>query len=82
MYSSIRDFRTEIGGVNSMTNQSTTYSDSEYLDIAREVFRNEASALQTVSDKIDATFAAVIRRLVESKGRLIVSGMGKVGNYR
>lgn len=62
-----------------MTQSTNTFSNIEYLEIAREVFCNEAAALQTVSDKLDANFASVVRRLIESKGRVIVSGMGKSG---
>ena len=62
-----------------MAQPTTTFSDVDYLEIAKEVFRNEAAALQTVSDKLNANFASAVRRLIECKGRVIVSGMGKSG---
>ena len=62
-----------------MTQPKNTFSDVEYLEIAKEVFRNEAAAMQTVSDKLNANFASVVCRLIESKGRVVVSGMGKSG---
>ncbi|MBV2359531.1 KpsF/GutQ family sugar-phosphate isomerase [Thalassococcus sp. CAU 1522] len=49
-------------------------------DIAREVLTTEAAALNRFADELPAAFDAVVALLLDIKGRVIVSGMGKSGH--
>lgn len=49
-------------------------------EIAREVIRIEAEALGAMRVALSADFDAVVTRLLEVTGRVIVSGMGKSGH--
>ncbi len=48
--------------------------------IAREVIRIEAEALVAMQAALPADFDAVVARLLQVRGRVIVSGMGKSGH--
>ena len=50
------------------------------LEIGQEVIRIEGSALIDLADGLDETFGAAVDLLVETKQRVIVSGMGKSGH--
>jgi len=49
------------------------------LDEARRVIRIEAEALAALSEKIDDSFEQAVRLILASKGRVVVTGMGKSG---
>lgn len=49
-------------------------------EIAREVLRIEAEALNTLRDGLPERFDQVITELLQVRGRVIVSGMGKSGH--
>ncbi|ARE82364.1 Uncharacterized phosphosugar isomerase aq_1546 [Roseovarius sp. EC-HK134] len=49
-------------------------------EIARDVIRIEAEALSALHADLPIDFDAVVTRLLEVKGRVIVSGMGKSGH--
>ncbi len=49
-------------------------------DIARQVFETESSALRQMRDALPQGFDAAIDLLLGTKGRVIVSGMGKSGH--
>ncbi len=49
-------------------------------DIARDVLTIERDALDLMRDTLPETFDAVVDRLLEVPGRVIVSGMGKSGH--
>ncbi len=49
-------------------------------DIARNVLAIEAAALTRLGAELPADFDAVARRLLDTQGRVIVSGMGKSGH--
>ncbi len=49
------------------------------IDEARRVIRVEAQALSAMADRIDASFERAIDVILDSSGRVIVSGMGKSG---
>ncbi|WP_299630527.1 KpsF/GutQ family sugar-phosphate isomerase [uncultured Roseobacter sp.] len=51
-----------------------------FLDTARRVIRKEADALTTLADGLDARFRDAIDLLLNSKGRVIVTGIGKSGH--
>ena len=51
----------------------------EIREIAKEVFEIESKAILNLSNNLDADFEKVIRHLLNAKGKLIISGMGKSG---
>jgi len=46
---------------------------------ARRVIRTEAEALLAMADRIDVEFERAVELILESRGRVVVSGMGKSG---
>lgn len=55
-------------------------SPSDALTSARAVLMAESAALRTLADGLDSAFAQVTDLLVATKGRVVVSGMGKSGH--
>lgn len=51
-----------------------------FLDTARRVIRTEAEALITLADTLDGRFRDAIDLLLNAKGRVIVTGIGKSGH--
>jgi arabinose-5-phosphate isomerase len=51
----------------------------DYLKIAKKVFQIEASAVSNLSNNIDMSFNDAVDSIINSKGRVIVCGMGKSG---
>ena len=49
------------------------------LATAREVLKTEAAAILALMDRLDGRFERAIRMLLECRGRVIVTGMGKSG---
>jgi arabinose-5-phosphate isomerase len=49
------------------------------IALAREVLQTEAAAILALVDRLDDTFDAAVRQLLECRGRVIVTGMGKSG---
>lgn len=47
------------------------------LDIARRTIENEANAIQNLSSLLDANFSNIVNHILDSTGRIIVSGIGK-----
>lgn len=60
-------------------NYEQTKIDSDCLPIARNVIDQEADSLNKLSLSLDKTFAKVITALEATRGRVIVSGIGKSG---
>jgi arabinose-5-phosphate isomerase len=54
-------------------------SDERIMEFGREVLRIEADAISSMLDRIDSRFAQAVNLIYESRGRLIVSGIGKSG---
>lgn len=52
-------------------------SSSEILRIAKEVIRVEMETIKGLSDLLDADFVNLLEYILKSKGRLIVTGIGK-----
>ncbi len=50
------------------------------LDLARQVLRIEAAAIQTLSERLDGAFLAALALILNCRGRIVVSGMGKSGH--
>lgn len=53
---------------------------SRFADIGRRVVRTEAEALAQLEDSLDDAFDRAIDVLLNARGRVIVSGMGKSGH--
>ncbi|MBC9246497.1 KpsF/GutQ family sugar-phosphate isomerase [Paracoccus sp. 11-3] len=51
-----------------------------YLDTARRVIRTEAQALAMLADGLGPEFRQAIDVILQARGRIIVSGMGKSGH--
>ncbi len=49
------------------------------VQIARQAITHEADALKALANSIDESFSLSIQLLVQTKGRIIVSGIGKSG---
>jgi arabinose-5-phosphate isomerase len=49
------------------------------LALARKVLQTEAAAITALVDRLDARFEAAVRLLLDCRGRVIVTGMGKSG---
>lgn len=49
------------------------------LKLARRVLQTEAAAVLALADRLDERFATAVRLVVECKGRVILTGMGKSG---
>ncbi|MCA9071943.1 MAG: SIS domain-containing protein, partial [Planctomycetaceae bacterium] len=58
---------------------STTLTPLEQLREARSVLRDEADALHALSRRLDAEFCVALQTLAETKGCVIVTGVGKAG---
>jgi arabinose-5-phosphate isomerase len=50
------------------------------LDLARQVLDIEADAIRALTQRIDGNFLQALNLILECKGRVIVSGMGKSGH--
>ncbi len=51
-----------------------------FLKTAKQVVTDEARALDVLSEGLDAQFAEAVQLVLQAKGRLIVSGIGKSGH--
>lgn len=51
-----------------------------FLDTARRVIETEADALRTLAASLDDSFRAAIDLMRDTKGRVIISGIGKSGH--
>ncbi len=50
------------------------------LRLARDTFQTEAEALLALADRLDAHFAQAVQTLLQTRGRVVVMGMGKSGH--
>lgn len=58
----------------------TSSTTDPLIATARRVVQREAEALGMLAASLDANFAAAVQLILEAKGRVIVSGMGKSGH--
>jgi len=54
-------------------------SDSRIVDRGRRVLKLERDAISTILDRLDDSFARAVELLRDTKGRVIVAGVGKSG---
>lgn len=62
--------------------QSSQYIPAPQVDrlrSGRQIIRDEAAALQSVADRIGIEFSAAVEMLLECRGRVVVTGIGKAG---
>lgn len=59
---------------------STTDLPTDFLATGRRVIAREAEALALLGETLDGSFTAAVALLLQAKGRVIVSGMGKSGH--
>lgn len=57
-----------------------TSSSTDFLPTGKRVIQREAEALSALSAALSASFSAAVRLLMDARGRVIVSGMGKSGH--
>lgn len=57
-----------------------TSSTTEYLATGRKVIAIEAEGLTALAASLDDSFARAVETILQAKGRVIVSGMGKSGH--
>lgn len=55
-------------------------ADKDWLDRAAAVIRADAAAILATLDGLDATFLVVARRLIECRGKILVTGSGTSGS--
>lgn len=65
-----------IFAANTMSAKSST----DILASARRTLNLEADGLHKLASSIDVRFSAAVQRVLKSKGRLVVTGIGKSGN--
>lgn len=53
---------------------------SKFTDTARKVIREEAAALTALADTLGDSFADAVDLVLNAKGRIIISGIGKSGH--
>src|SRR5712692_5091500 len=56
-----------------------TPNDRELLGLARDVLRMEAEAVAALADRVGEPFVRACRLMLECRGRVVVTGMGKSG---
>ena len=53
---------------------------ADVISVAKKCFQDEAEAIINLIPKLDDNFTKAIELIIESKGRLIVTGVGKSGH--
>ena len=56
------------------------FSPDELIELGREVLRIEAEAVLSLVSRVGPTFVDAVRLILECRGRVVVSGMGKSGH--
>ncbi len=55
---------------------------THYLDWAKQVLQIEAQSVLEMAAQLDGAFARAVDAVLQSRGRVIVTGMGQIGAYR
>ena len=56
------------------------FSPEEALASARRTLQTEIQGLQDLSARLDGSFGAAVRLLLDCRGRVVISGLGKTGH--
>ena len=67
-------------GVMSMSKLQKTDVSTQPLELAREVMLIEARAIEALAHRLDESFSRAIALILQCRGRVVVSGMGKSGH--
>lgn len=59
--------------------ESKEHSPESILEIARHVLANDAGAVQNLTDALDENFLRAVEMIMETRGRVLLTGMGKSG---
>ena len=51
----------------------------DLVKYAKEIIRNEAEAVASLAERVDESFAQAVQAILDCKGRVIFSGLGKSG---
>src|SRR3954470_24500150 len=62
-----------------MTKDRSSGDRSDILESARRVIRMEAAAVAALESRLDQEFVRAVETLLNARGRVIVSGLGKSG---
>jgi arabinose-5-phosphate isomerase len=63
-----------------LPDSTTPCDDLALRRLGRQVIATEAAAVAALSDRIDEQFVAACRRMLDCRGRVVVTGMGKSGH--
>lgn len=55
-------------------------TDADIVQLGRDVLGIEADAVRGLAERLDASFATAVRLILEARGRVIVTGVGKSGH--
>lgn len=55
-------------------------ADARAVELAREVLRIESNAVAEIAQRVDASFGEAVRVIMNCRGRVVVSGIGKSGH--
>ena len=61
-------------------NAQSQASTADCLRLARATLSHEADELQAIANQLDHAFSDAVSRIVQCKGRVVVTGMGKSGH--
>ncbi|MGL4825013.1 MAG: D-arabinose 5-phosphate isomerase, partial [Alphaproteobacteria bacterium] len=64
----------------SLPTQRQASAGAAVLEIARSVLGTESKSLQTLANSLGAPFEEAVERLLLTKGKVILSGVGKSGH--
>ena len=64
----------------SPTNMTSRFDADELIELGREVLRIEAESVLSLVGRLGPAFADAVRLILECRGRVVVSGIGKSGH--
>ena len=62
------------------TNMTSRFNADELIELGREVLRIEAESVLSLVGRLGPAFADAVRLILECRGRVVVSGIGKSGH--
>jgi arabinose-5-phosphate isomerase len=57
-----------------------TVDEDKIIQLCKEKIKLEAEALLKVREQVDSSYAKAVDAILNSKGRVIVTGLGKTGH--
>ncbi len=63
-----------------LVRMDSRFNPDELIELGREVLRIEAEAVLSLVGRVGPTFVDAVRLILECRGRVVVSGMGKSGH--